>query len=670
MKPEERITQLTQELIDHNRRYYVEDQPIISDYEFDQLLKELSLLEQVYPHLADPNSPTNRVGGGVTKDFVTKTHRFPMFSLDNSYSLDDIKEWIARIQKRLSQDSAVGSTELSFCCELKYDGASVSITYKNGELIEAITRGDGNQGDDITTNVRTIKTVPLKLNAPFPEDFDIRGEVILARSTFNQLNEKRRADGLPEFMNPRNTASGSLKLQDSSEVSKRGLDCFLYGVVSENQLYNSQYELLQKTRSMGFFVPNHSALCRSIEEIEAFLSHWDEKRKELDYEIDGIVIKVDRIDLQEKLGFTAKSPRWAIAYKFQAEEVMTELNSVDFQVGRTGAVTPVANLTPVLLGGTIVKRASLHNADQIEKLDLYYGDTVTVEKGGEIIPKITGVKKELRKGNGTKVFFTKVCPECGSILERPEGEAAYYCMNHAGCAPQVIGRIQHFASRKAMDIDGIGDETIAQLVKEGVIGDIADLYQLEYSRLITLDRMADTSVRNLLEGVEKSKSKPFEKVLFGLGIRMVGETVAKKLVKSFPTIEKLFTADLEALSETPDIGLKIAESVIAFRNDEKNITLVERLKSAGLQLEKARDTSVQTLSVFTDKKVVVSGVFTSFSREELKLKLERLGAMNQSSISSKTDYVIAGESMGPSKLQKAEALGIPILSESDFLDML
>jgi DNA ligase (NAD+) len=670
MKPEERITQLTQELIDHNRRYYVEDQPIISDYEFDQLLKELSLLEQAYPHLADPNSPTNRVGGGVTKDFVTKTHRFPMFSLDNSYSLDDIKEWIARIQKRLSQDSAVGSTELSFCCELKYDGASVSITYKNGELIEAITRGDGNQGDDITTNVRTIKTVPLKLNTPFHEDFDIRGEVILARSTFNQLNEKRRADGLPEFMNPRNTASGSLKLQDSSEVSKRGLDCFLYGVVSENQLYNSQYELLQKTRSMGFFVPNHSALCRSIEEIEAFLSHWDEKRKELDYEIDGIVIKVDRIDLQEKLGFTAKSPRWAIAYKFQAEEVMTELNSVDFQVGRTGAVTPVANLTPVLLGGTIVKRASLHNADQIEKLDLYYGDTVTVEKGGEIIPKITGVKKELRKGNGTKVFFTKVCPECGSILERPEGEAAYYCMNHAGCAPQVIGRIQHFASRKAMDIDGIGDETIAQLVKEGVIGDIADLYQLEYSRLITLDRMADTSVRNLLEGVEKSKSKPFEKVLFGLGIRMVGETVAKKLVKSFPTIEKLFTADLEALSETPDIGLKIAESVIAFRNDEKNITLVERLKSAGLQLEKARDTSVQTLSVFTDKKVVVSGVFTSFSREELKLKLERLGAMNQSSISSKTDYVIAGESMGPSKLQKAEALGIPILSESDFLDML
>ena len=670
MKPEERITQLTQELIDHNRRYYIEDQPIISDYEFDQLLKELSLLEQAYPHLADPNSPTNRVGGGVTKDFVTKTHRFPMFSLDNSYSLDDIKEWIARIQKRLSQDSTVGSTELSFCCELKYDGASVSITYKNGELIEAITRGDGNQGDDITTNIRTIKTVPLKLNAPFPEDFDIRGEVILARSTFNQLNQKRRADGLPEFMNPRNTASGSLKLQDSSEVSKRGLDCFLYGVVSENQLYNSQYELLQKTRSMGFFVPNHSALCRSIEEIEAFISHWDEKRKELDYEIDGIVIKVDRIDLQEKLGFTAKSPRWAIAYKFQAEEVMTELNSVDFQVGRTGAVTPVANLTPVLLGGTIVKRASLHNADQIEKLDLYYGDTVTVEKGGEIIPKITGVKKELRKGNGTKVFFTKACPECGSILERPEGEAAYYCMNHIGCAPQVIGRIQHFASRKAMDIDGIGDETIAQLVKEGVIGDIADLYQLEYSRLITLDRMADTSVRNLLEGVEKSKSKPFEKVLFGLGIRMVGETVAKKLVKSFPTIEKLFTADLEALSEIPDIGLKIAESVIAYRNDEKNITLVERLRNAGLQLEKVIDISVQTESVFNNKKVVVSGVFTSYSREELKSKLERLGARNQSSISSKTDYVIAGENMGPSKLQKAETLGIPILSESDFLEML
>lgn len=670
MKPEERIIQLTQELIEHNQRYYIEDQPIISDYEFDQLLKELSLLEQAYPHLADPNSPTKRVGGGVTKDFLTKTHRYPMFSLDNSYSLEDIKEWIGRIQKRLDQDPTVSGAELSYCCELKYDGASVSITYKNGELIEAITRGDGNQGDDITTNVRTIKTVPLKLKAPFPEDFDIRGEVILARNAFNQLNDKRRADGLPEFMNPRNTASGSLKLQDSSEVSKRGLDCFLYGVVSENQLYNSQYELLQKTRSMGFFVPNHSALCHSIEEIEAFITHWDEKRKELDYEIDGIVIKVDRIDLQEKLGFTAKSPRWAIAFKFQAEEVMTELNSVDFQVGRTGAVTPVANLTPVLLGGTIVKRASLHNADQIEKLDLYYGDTVTVEKGGEIIPKITGVKKELRKGNSAKVSFTKTCPECGSILERPEGEAAYYCLNHTGCAPQVIGRIQHFASRKAMDIDGIGDETIAQLVNEGVISDIADLYQLEYNRLITLDRMADTSVRNLLEGVEKSKSKPFEKVLFGLGIRMVGETVAKKLVKSFPTIEKLFSADLEALSEIPDIGLKIAESVIAFRTNEKNIALVDRLRSSGLQLEKVIDSSVQTQSVFTDKKVVVSGVFTSFSREELKSKLERLGAVNQSSISSKTDYVIAGENMGPSKLQKAASLGIPILSESDFLEML
>jgi len=421
---------------------------------------------------------------------------------------------------------------------------------------------------------------------------------------------------------------------------------------------------------MGFFVPNHSALCHSIEEIEAFITYWDEKRKGLDYEIDGIVIKLDCIDLQEKLGFTAKSPRWAIAYKFQAEEVITELNSVDFQVGRTGAVTPVANLTPVLLGGTIVKRASLHNADQIEKLDLYYGDTVTVEKGGEIIPKITGVKKELRKGNEAKISFTKACPECGSILERPEGEAAYYCMNHAGCAPQVIGRIQHFVSRKAMDIDGIGDETITQLVNEGIIRDISDLYQLEYNRLITLDRMADTSVRNLLEGVEKSKSKPFEKVLFGLGIRMVGETVAKKLVKSFQTIEKLFSADLKDLSEIPDIGLKIAESVIAFRNNEKNITLVERLRSAGLQLEKVVETFVQTPSVFTDKKVVVSGVFNSFSREDLKAKLELLGAVNQSSISSKTDYVIAGKNMGPSKLQKAESLGIPILLESDFLEML
>lgn len=670
MKPEERIIQLTQELIDHNRRYYIEDNPIISDYEFDRLMKELSLLEQSYPSLADPNSPTKRVGGGVTKDFMSKSHRFPMYSLDNSYSLEDVKEWINRIKKRLSQENKDEVFELSFCCELKYDGASVSITYKNGELIEAITRGDGTQGDDITTNVRTIKTVPLKLKPPFPKDFDIRGEVILSRSAFDELNQKRQLKGFPVFMNPRNTASGSLKLQDSSEVSKRNLDCFLYGIVSDNQIYHSQYELLQKTRSMGFFVPDHSALCHSVEEIESFIQYWDKKRKSLNYEIDGIVIKVDRVDLQKELGFTAKSPRWAIAFKFQAEEVTTELNSVVFQVGRTGAITPVANLTPVLLGGTIVKRASLHNADQIDKLDLYFGDTVTVEKGGEIIPKITGVKKEMRKRNSIKVSFTKECPECGSALERPEGEAAYYCSNHLRCAPQVIGRIQHFASRKAMDIDGIGDETIAQLVNEGLIRDVADLYQLEYHRLISLDRMADTSVNNLLEGVEKSKSKPFEKVLFGLGIRMVGETVAKKLVKSFPTIDALFSANLEALSEIPDIGLKIAESIVSFRNDKANITLIERLREFGLQMEKVIEETVQVNSVFTNKKVVVSGVFSSFSRDELKLKLEGLGAIIQSSISSKTDLVIAGKNMGPSKLQKAESLGIRMLSESEFLEML
>ena len=670
MKPEERIIQLTQELIDHNRRYYIEDNPIISDYEFDRLMKELSLLEQSYPHLADPNSPTKRVGGGVTKDFMSKSHRFPMYSLDNSYSLEDVKEWINRIKKRLSLENNDEIFELSFCCELKYDGASVSITYKNGELIEAITRGDGTQGDDITTNVRTIKTVPLKLKPPFPNDFDIRGEVILSRSAFDELNQKRQSIGFPIFMNPRNTASGSLKLQDSSEVSKRNLDCFLYGIVSDNQIYHSQYELLQKTRSMGFFVPNHCALCHSVEEIESFIQYWDEKRRSLNYEIDGIVIKIDSVDLQKELGFTAKSPRWAIAYKFQAEEVTTELNSVVFQVGRTGAITPVANLTPVLLGGTIVKRASLHNADQIDKLDLYFGDMVTVEKGGEIIPKITGVKKEMRKWNSVKVSFTKVCPECGSTLERPEGEAAYYCLNHLRCAPQVIGRIQHFASRKAMDIDGIGDETIAQLVNEGLIRDVADLYQLEYNRLISLDRMADTSVNNLLKGVEKSKSKPFEKVLFGLGIRMVGETVAKKLVKSFPTIDALFSANLDSLSEIPDIGLKIAESIVSFRNDKANITLIERLHEFGLQLEKVIEETVQINSVFTNKKVVVSGVFSSFSRDELKSKLEDLGAIIQSSISSKTDFVIAGENMGPSKLQKAESLGISMLSESEFVKML
>lgn len=670
MDVQKRIEELTHKLNQHNHRYYIEDNPTISDSEFDRLLKELKDLELAYPQYADPNSPTVRVGGGVTKVFESIAHRFPMYSLDNSYSILEIKEWIERVEKRLKSENK-NLEALQFCCELKYDGASVSITYENGSLIRAVTRGDGVAGDDITNNVRTIASVPLQLSGSFPKNFDIRGEVILSRSSFERLNKERLSSGLPTFMNPRNTASGTLKIQDSKEVASRKLDCFLYGMVMDESPYNSQYDMLASARSMGFFVPNHTALCNSADEIAEFINYWRDHRHKLNYEIDGIVIKVDQIDLQEQLGFTSKAPRWAIAYKFPAEEVSTRLLTVDFQVGRTGAVTPVANLEPVLLGGTIVKRASLHNADQLEKLDLHFGDTILVEKGGEIIPKINGVRVELRPKEAQKVSFVTNCPQCNSVLIRMPGEAAYYCPNTNDCLPQIIGRIQHFASRKAMDIDGLGDETVALLVQENRIRKISDLYRLTYNDLITLDRMADVSVSNLLAGITKSKSKRFERVLYGLGIRMVGETVAKKLTRSFETIEELSRASVASLAELPDIGEKIAESVVSYFSNSDHTLMIEELRGFGLKLVNEKSNQTESASSeFTGKKVVVSGVFSRFSREELKELLENNGALLQGSISSKTDFLIAGENMGPAKLAKATELGVSIISEAELFSML
>lgn len=670
MDVKKRIEELTHELNQHNHRYYIEDHPTISDIEFDRLLNELRDLERAYPQYADPNSPTVRVGGGVTKVFETSEHRFPMYSLDNSYSILEIKEWIERAEKRLKSENS-NLEALQFCCELKYDGASVSITYENGSLIRAVTRGDGVMGDEITNNIRTITSVPLQLSGSYPENFDVRGEVILSKSSFERLNKERLSIGLPAFMNPRNTASGTLKMQDSKEVASRKLDCFLYGMVMDENRYNSQYAMLASARSMGFYVPNHTALCNSADEIDEFINYWRDHRHELDYEIDGIVIKVDQIDLQEQLGFTAKAPRWAIAYKFPAEEVSTRLVTVDFQVGRTGAVTPVANLEPVLLGGTIVKRASLHNADQLEKLDLHFGDTVLVEKGGEIIPKINGVRVDLRPKEAQKVSFLTHCPHCNSVLIRISGEAAYYCPNTNNCSPQIIGRIQHFASRKAMDIEGLGDETVALLVQENRIRRISDLYRLTYNDLITLDRMADVSVANLLSGIAKSKNKPFERVLYGLGIRMVGETVAKKLTRSFGTIEELSRATVASLAELPDIGEKIAESVVSYFSNSDHRLMIEELRGFGLKLVNEKTAKPESAtSEFNGKKVVISGVFSRFSREELKELLENNGAILQGSISSKTDFVVAGENMGPAKLAKATELGVSILSEAELLLLL
>ena len=658
-----KLIRLRNELHEHNRLYYIEDAPIISDFEFDALLRELQDLENRYPEFYDSNSPTQRVGGGVTKNFNTIAHRYPMYSLSNTYTKEELVQWEERIKKILGEEA-----EVSYTCELKFDGASISLTYEQGRLIQALTRGDGVQGDAITANVKTINTVPLQLKGDYPEFFEIRGEIILPWEGFHKMNEKRAAEGEPLYSNPRNTASGSLKLQDSRLVAERPLSCFLYALAGEQLPISSQFEALQKAREWGFKVPDSARLVHSLEGVFEFIDHWEEMRQELPYEIDGIVIKVNALSQQQELGFTAKAPRWAIAFKYQAEAVATVLEGVTYQVGRTGSVTPVAQLKPVLISGTIVKRASLHNADQIAKLALRIGDAVFVEKGGEIIPKITGVDSTSRGRIENKVEFITHCPECHSELERIDGEAQHYCVNQSGCPPQQIGKIQHFISRKAMDIEGLGGETVGLLYHEGILSNLSDLYRLEKEQLLPLERMAEKSVNNLLEGIKKSKEKPFSKVLFGLGIRFVGETVAKRLANSFGSIEALQNATLEDLIAEDDIGERIAQSIVNYFGQEENNKLIEDLKSFGLQLEQIKLIK-KVNSAFEGKRFVVSGVFEKYSREDIKSEIESLGGIIGSSVSSKTDFLLAGEGMGPSKKAKAEALKITILSEQDYTSL-
>jgi DNA ligase (NAD+) len=661
MSIQEQIEELRSELRKHNYNYYVLDNATISDFEFDQKLKLLEKLEEENPLFFDANSPTQRVGGAVTKNFETVTHNNRMYSLDNSYSKEDLLAWEKRIQKIL------GTSNLEYTCELKYDGASINLTYKNGQFEKAVTRGDGFQGDNVTTNIRTIKSIPLVINDDFVKDFEMRGEVILPLDGFNKMNEERAEKGEELYRNPRNTASGSLKLQDSAIVAKRPLDCLLYQVVTNERKYNTHFESLNNARKVGFKVPETIILAKSIEEVLAFVNDWDSKRHNLPYETDGVVIKVNNLQQQEELGYTAKAPRWAIAYKFKAEQVSTILNEVTYQVGRTGAITPVANLAPVQLAGTTVKRASLHNADQIKKLDIRIGDTVFVEKGGEIIPKIIAVDFTKRPITSPEFTYATHCPECNTQLVRTEGDAKHYCPNEFGCAPQITGRIQHFISRKAMDIDGLGGETVDLLRKEGLIENYADLYTLNVEQVIPLERMAEKSAQNMIAGIEKSKEIPFEKVLFALGIRFVGETVAKKLAKHFKSIDNIMNASFEELISVDEIGDKIAESIVAFSGNLYSIQLINRLKQYGVQLEVSAENLQNQTDKLSGNVFVVSGVFHQLSRNELKKAIEDNGGKVSASISKKTNFVVAGDNMGPAKLAKAETLGIPIISEEEFL---
>ena len=656
----ETIKNLRDELNQHNYNYYVLDNPTISDFEFDQKLKQLQDLEAQHPEFFDENSPTQRVGGTVTKNFETIKHEYRMYSLDNSYSIEDLQDWETRIQKVL------GNVPLEYTCELKYDGASISIYYENGRLVRAVTRGDGFQGDDVTNNIKTIKAIPIHLKGDFPQKFEIRGEIILPFAGFEKMNQELIEIGETPYSNPRNTASGSLKLQDSAEVAKRPLDCLLYFVIGNNLPFKTQFEGLQKARDWGFKVPSQSKLTKNLTEVFEYINYWDKHRHDLPYETDGVVIKVNSLQHQDELGFTAKSPRWAMAYKFKAEQVTTKLNSISYQVGRTGAITPVANLEPVQLAGTIVKRASLHNADQIEKLDIRIGDEVFVEKGGEIIPKIIAVAKRGNQPEPTK--YITHCPECQTELVRSEGEANHFCPNFYGCPPQIIGRIQHFITRKAMDIDGLGGETVALLFNAGLVTNYADLYELKKEQIIPLERMAEKSAENLINGIEKSKTIPFERVLYALGIRYVGETVAKKLAKHYKSIDAIANASMMDLILVDEIGEKIAQSVLQFFENQENKLIIERLKQFGVQLESGAE-AVLLSEKLKGKTFVVSGVFEIYSRDELKKAIEDNGGKVGSSISTKTDFVIAGDNMGPAKLEKANQLKIAIISELDFQNM-
>ena len=664
MTVKEKIDQLSAELHQHNYNYYVLNAPEISDKEFDDLMRELQDLEKEHPEYQDDNSPTMRVGSDLNKNFTQVAHKYPMLSLGNTYSENEVTDFYERVKKALNEDFEI-------CCELKYDGTSISLTYEDGKLVRAVTRGDGEKGDDVTDNVKTIRTIPLVLHGNYPKSFEIRGEILMPWVVFEELNREKEAREEPLFANPRNAASGTLKLQNSAIVASRKLDAYLYYLLGEELPCDGHYENLQAAAGWGFKTSEHTRKAHSLEEVFEYINYWGTERKNLPVATDGIVLKVNSLRQQKNLGFTAKSPRWAIAYKFQAERALTRLNKVTYQVGRTGAVTPVANLDPVQLSGTIVKRASLHNADIIEGLDLHIGDMVYVEKGGEIIPKITGVDKDARSMLiGEKVKFITHCPECGSKLIRYEGEAAHYCPNETACPPQIKGKIEHFISRKAMNIDGLGPETVDMFYRLGLIKDTADLYQLKTDDIKNLERMGEKSAENIVNGIAASKEVPFERVLFALGIRFVGETVAKKIAKSFTDIEELENADLEKLKNIDEIGEKIAQSIITYFSNPANRELVERLKSNGLQLHRTEE----DLSGYTDKlagqSIVISGVFTHHSRDEYKEMIEKNGGKNVGSISSKTSFILAGENMGPAKLEKAQKLGVKIMSEDEFLALL
>ncbi|TWP29538.1 NAD-dependent DNA ligase LigA [Apibacter muscae] len=657
-----KIQELRKQINHLNYQYYVLDKSEVSDYEFDQLLNELRQLEQAYPELDDPNSPTHRVGGEITKNFSTITHEKRMYSLDNSYSFDDIHDWAERIKKSISD-------EVEFVCELKYDGLSISILYEQGKFKQAITRGDGFQGDDVSTNVKTIRSVPLELSGDYPERFFIRGEIIMPKKSLEKLNQLRISEGLEPYANPRNTASGSLKLQDSTETAKRGLDCYLYNIISVDDVYATQWESLQYAKNLGFKIGNFAKLCKNLDEVFQFIDYWNTERFNLPFEIDGIVIKVNSLSEQEELGYTSKSPRWAIAYKFKAEKVETKLLSIDYQVGRTGAITPVANLMPVLLAGTVVKRASLHNEDFISKLDLRINDYVFVEKGGEIIPKIVDINYDKREKNTTKIEFIKNCPVCETPLVRKEGEAAHFCPNEDLCPPQVIGRLEHFVSRKAMNIDSVGAETVTLLYKNGLIENISDFYELKKEQLIHLDRMADKSAENIINGIENSKNTPFEKVLYALGIKHIGETIAKKLVKKFKTIENIKNASVEELINTDDIGEKIALSLVEYFSNDVHWRIIEKLKMAGLHFE-IEDNNSLISNKLEGKTFLFTGKLTVFTRENAEQMVELNGGKNVSSVSKNLNYLIVGEKAG-SKLKKAKELGsVIILDEQEFLNLI
>ena len=664
MDIKDKINSLRKELHEYNYQYYVLDNPDISDYEFDLKLKELQDLENNHPEFYDSNSPTLRVGGTVTKEFQSSIHNNPMFSLDNSYSIDELKDWEKRLRKFIDQ-------EIEYTCELKFDGVSINLLYEEGKLIRAVTRGDGIQGDDVTVNVKTIPTAPLVLKGNYPNRFEARGEIVIPIEGLKKLNKERVSNDEEPFKNTRNTASGSLKLQDSHEVSKRPLECLLYSIKAENNsTLDSQFDALNKAKGWGFNVSKNYTIVKSIDKVHEFVNYWEKNRNELPYDIDGIVIKVNSFLQQEILGYTSKFPRWAIAYKFKPDQAQTKLLSISYQVGRTGSITPVANLASVELAGTVVKRASLHNSDFINKMDLRINDFVYLEKGGDIIPKIVGIVKEKRANDSTPINYISSCPECKSPLVKNEGEANHYCMNKNHCSPQISGRIQHFISRKAMDIDGLGDETVALLVNSGIIKDYSDLYKLKIQDVIGLERMAEKSSINLVDGIKKSLDIPFERVLYALGIRHVGATVAKTLARHYKSIDSLMLADVLELESVDEIGEKIASSVKEFFNDKEALEIINTLKLHGLQFEIIENNNEQLSEKLINKSIVISGVFEKYSRDELKKLIELNGGKTSSSISKNTSFILAGENMGPSKKQKAEELGVKIVSEEDFVEII